>query len=300
MGKAFDAGINFLDTSDSYSTGDSERVIGNFFRSTSWRDQIVLATKYTSQVGDGVNDAGASRYHIVRTVEASLKRLKTDRIDLLYCHKWDAETPIEETLRAVDDLIHQGKVVYAGVSNFPAWVLASALWTSDVRNLYRVEAIQSVFNILQPGLAVEMIPLARKHGVAVVPYSPMASGVLTGKYLDEYDGPRDDARGRSLESRYGDDARHETIVNLKSVSDRHGEPMIRLALQWVSEHDGVTAPIFGARRIDQLDEILDAWSESASDEVMSEVHAIANEFAASAPMNYPPNAGQPFVAAARA
>ena len=97
MAKAFDAGINFLDTSDSYSIGNSERVIGNFFRATSWRDQIVLATKYTSQVGDGVNDTGASRYHIVRTVEASLKRLKTDRIDLLYCHKWDADTPIEET-----------------------------------------------------------------------------------------------------------------------------------------------------------------------------------------------------------
>ena len=300
MAKAFDAGVNFLDTSDSYSTGDSERVIGNFFRSSSWRDQIVLATKYTSQVGDGVNDTGASRYHIVRTVEASLKRLKTDRIDLLYCHKWDAETPIEETLRAVDDLIHQGKVVYAGVSNFPAWVLASALWTSDVRNLYRVEASQSVFNILQPGLAVEMIPLARKHGVAVVPYSPMASGVLTGKYLDSYEGPRDDARGRSLESRYGDDARHETIVKLKSVSDRHGEPMIRLALQWVSEHDGVTAPIFGARSIDQLDGTLDAWSETASDEAMSEVRAIADEFAANSPMNYPPNAGQPFVATTRA
>lgn len=299
MAKAFDAGINLLDTSDSYSIGNSERVIGNFFRSTSWRDQVVLATKYTSQVGDGVNDEGASRYHIVRTVEASLKRLKTDRIDLLYCHKWDADTPIEETLRAVDDLIRQGKVVYAGVSNFPTWMLASALWTSDVRNLYRVEAIQSVFNILQPGLAYEMIPMARKHGVAVVPYSPMASGVLTGKYLDSYEGPRDDERGRSLAGRYGDDSRHETIVKLKSVSDRYGEPMIRLALQWVSEHEGVTSPIFGARRIDQLDETLEAWSESASDEAMSEVRAVADDFAAVGPMNYPPNAGQPFVAAAR-
>ena len=292
MAKAFDAGINFLDTSDSYSTGDSERVIGNFFRATSWRDQVVLATKFRSKVGDGVNDIGASRYHIVRTVEASLKRLKTDRIDLLYCHSWDAETPIEETLRAVDDLIHQGKVVYAGVSNFPAWMLASALWTSDIRNLYRVEAIQSVFNILQPGLAPELLPLAHKHGVAVVPYSPMGSGVLTGKYLDAYEGPRDDARGRSLESRYGDDARHETIVKLKSVSDRHGEPMIRLALQWVSEHDGVTAPIFGARTMDQLDGILNAWSCSASEEAMAEVRTVADELQAVAPMNYPPQSAQ--------
>ena len=297
MSKAFDAGINFLDTSDSYSIGDSERVIGNYFRASSQRDQIVLATKYRSKVGDGVNDIGASRYHIVRTVEASLKRLKTDRIDLLYCHSWDSETPIEETLRAVDDLIHQGKVVYAGASNFPSWVLASALWTSDVRNLYRVEAIQSVFNILQPGLAVEMIPLARKHGVAVVPYSPLASGFLTGKHLDSYEsdskfGDRDNSRGGVLKRRYGDDLRHETVAKLVGVADRYGESVIRLALQWVAEHDGVTAPIFGARRLDQLDGILDAWSERASEEAMFEVRAIADEFQAVEPMNYPTQSGQ--------
>lgn len=297
MAKAFDAGINFLDTSDSYSQGGSERVIGNFFRSTSWRDQIVLATKYRSQVGDGVNDIGASRYHIVRTVEASLKRLKTDRIDLLYCHAWDSETPFEETLRAVDDLIHQGKVVYAAASNFPTWVLTSALWTSDVRNLYRFEAIQSVFNILQPGLVIEMIPLARKHGIAVVPYSPLASGFLTGKHLGSYAsdskfGVRDDSRGGVLKRRYGDDLRHQTVAKLVSVAERHGEPVIRLALQWVSEHDGVTAPIFGARRMDQLDGILDAWSRPASEEAMVEVRATANEFQAIEPMNYPPLSGQ--------
>ncbi len=305
MAKAFDAGINFIDTSDSYSIGDSERVIGNFFRSTSWRDQVVLATKYRSQVGDGVNDIGASRYHIVRTVEASLKRLKTDRIDLLYCHSWDSETPIEETLRAVDDLIHQGKVLYAGASNFPTWVLASALWTSDIRNLYRIEAIQSVFNILQPGLAIEMIPFARKHGIAVVPYSPLASGMLTGKHLDAFVsdskfGDRDDLRGGVLKRRYGDDVRHDTVAKLKSVSDRYNEPMIRLALQWVSEHDGVTAPIFGARRIDQLDGILDAWSKPASEEAMTEVRAIADEFQAVEPMNYPPQSGQAGVTLTRA
>ena len=297
MAKAFDAGINFVDTSDSYSIGDSERVIGNYFRASGQRDQIVLATKYRSKVGDGVNDIGASRYHIVRTVEASLKRLKTDRIDLLYCHSWDAETPTEETLRAVDDLIHQGKVVYAGASNFPSWVLASALWTSDVRNLYRFEAIQSVFNILQPGLAVEMIPLARKHGVAVVPYSPLASGFLTGKHLgsfvsDSKFGERDDSRGGVLKRRYGDDVRHETVSKLMSVSERYGEPMVRLALQWVADHDGVTAPIFGARRIDQLDGILEAWSRRVSDEAMAEVRAIADDFAGSEPMNYPPAPGQ--------
>ena len=304
MDKAFDAGINFLDTSDSYSIGDSERVIGNYFRASGRRDQIVLATKYRSQVGDGVNDIGASRYHIVRTVEASLKRLKTDRIDLLYCHSWDSETPIEETLRAVDDLIRQGKVVYAGASNFPTWVLTSALWTSDVRNLYRVEAIQSVFNILQPGLAVEMIPLARKHGIAVVPYSPLASGFLTGKHLGSYlsdskFGVRDDSRGGVLKRRYGDDLRHETAAKLVSIGERYGEPVIRLAMQWVAEHEGVTAPIFGARTLDQLDGTLDAWSYSASEEAMDEVRTVADELQAVEPMNYPPQSGQAGVTIAR-
>jgi aryl-alcohol dehydrogenase-like predicted oxidoreductase len=297
MAKAFDAGINFLDTSDSYSIGDSERVIGSYFRASGKRDQIVLATKYRSQVGEGVNDIGASRYHIVRTVEASLKRLKTDRIDLLYCHSWDVETPIEETLRAVDDLIHQGKVLYAGASNFPTWVLTSALWISDVRNLYRIEAMQSVFNILQPGLAIEMLPMASKHGVAVVPYSPLASGMLTGKHLGSYVkeskfGERDDSRGGVLKHRYGDDLRQETVAKLVSVAEKHEEPVIRLALQWVVEHNGVTAPIFGARRIDQLDGILDAWSRPASADAMAEVREIADEFAASATMNYPPASGQ--------
>ncbi len=305
MDKAFDAGLNFLDTSDSYSIGDSERVIGNYFRASGRRDQIVLATKYRSQVGDGVNDIGASRYHIVRTVEASLKRLKTDRIDLLYCHSWDSETPIEETLRAVDDLIHQGKVVYAGASNFPTWVLTSALWTSDVRNLYRFEAIQSVFNILQPGLAIEMIPLARKHGVAVVPYSPLASGFLTGKHLGSYAsdskfGVRDDSRGGVLKRRYGDDLRHETVAKLVSIGERYGEPVIRLAMQWVAEHEGVTAPIFGARNLDQLSGTLDAWSQLASEEAMSEVRAVADEFQTVEPMNYPPQSGQAGVTITRA
>ena len=194
--------------------------------------------------------------------------------------------------------------MYAAASNFPTWVLTSALWTSDVRNLYRFEAIQSVFNILQPGLAVEMIPLARKHGIAVVPYSPLASGFLTGKHLGSYAsdskfGVRDDSRGGVLKRRYGDDLRHDTVAKLVSIGERYGEPVIRLALQWVAEHDGVTAPIFGARSMDQLDGILDAWSQPASEEAMAEVREIADDFAAVAPMNYPPASGQAGVNPAR-
>jgi aryl-alcohol dehydrogenase-like predicted oxidoreductase len=252
-------------------------------------------------VGIGVNDIGASRYHIVRAVEDSLRRLRTDRIDLLYCHSWDRETPVEETLRAVDDLIHQGKVVYAGASNFPTWVLAKGLWTSDVRNLYRFEAIQSVFNILQPGLGREMVPFAAKHDVAVVPYSPLASGMLTGKHGgsgkavvgSKFDA-RDDSRGGGLKSRYFNTSNFETVEKLTALANRHGQPVIRLALQWVSEFPGVTAPIFGARTVEQVQGMLDAWSESAPDEVMAEVRTIADELESQAPMTYPPNSGQAF------
>lgn len=299
MGAAFDAGINFLDTSNSYSMGESERVIGSYLRLSGRRDEIVLATKYRSRMGSGVNDIGASRYHIMRAVDASLARLRTDRIDLLYCHSWDSDTPVDETLRAVDDLIRAGKVVYAGASNFPTWMLASSLWVSDARNLYRFEVIQSVFNILQPGLGKEMIPFAMKHGVAVVPYSPLASGMLTGKHLDSYTddskfGARDDSRGGTLKRRYGDSARHDAVAKLKSVADKHGEPMVRLALQWVQETPGVTAPIFGARSTNQLKGMLDAAAKPASDEVMKEVRDIASDLAAKSPMNYPPVAGEAF------
>lgn len=300
LGAALDAGINFVDTSNSYNEGRSESYIGNYLASSNRRNEVVLATKFRSKVGVGVNDIGASRYHIVRAVDASLRRLKTERIDLLYSHSWDAETPIEETLRALDDLISQGKVVYAGCSNFPTWVLAKSLWTSDVRNLFRFEATQSVFNILQPSLGREMIPFAADHGVAVVPYSPLASGMLTGKHgrqplADSKFGRRDDSRGGPLKARYWDDARLDVVDKLKAVAEKSGQPIVRLALQWVSEFPGVTAPIFGARTAEQLQSTLDAWSEKAPPEIMAEVRQLADDFAASSPMLYPPPAGTPFV-----
>lgn len=274
-------------------------MIGNYLSTSRRRNNVVLATKYRSAVGVGVNDIGASRYHIVRAVEDSLRRLQTDRIDLLYCHSWDDETPIEETLRAVDDLIHQGKVVYAGASNFPTWILAKGLWTSDVRNLYRFEAIQSVFNILQPGLGREMIPFAAEHGVAVVPYSPLASGMLTGQHGNSGKakdgskfGARDDSKGGGLKSRYFNKAAFDATAELISISEKHEQPVIRLALQWISEFTGVTSPIFGARKVEHVKGVLEAWADLAPIEVMNEVRTLAGEFEAQAPMSYPPKSGQ--------
>lgn len=300
LDRALDYGINFVDTADSYSDGNSETIIGNYFKKNGRRDDVVLATKFRSRVGAGVNDLGASKYHIVRAVEASLRRLQTDRIDLYYCHSWDDETSVEETLRALDDLVRQGKIVYAGCSNFPAWLMTKALWVADVRNTYRFEAVQSVFNILQPGLGMEVIPQAQAHNVAVMPYSPLASGMLTGKHprsgpvQDSKFGARDDARGGSLKNRYWNDQKLDTVNRLKQVADKYGQPLIRLALQWVSDFPGVTAPIFGSRRLDQIDGIIHAHSESAPAEAMAEVMSIAEEFAASTPMVYPPQSGGAF------
>ncbi len=294
MALAFDAGINFVDTADSYNEGKSEEMIGRYLKDAGRRDQVVLATKCRSRTGPGPNDAGASRYHIVRAAEASLKRLQTDRIDLYYIHSFDPTTPLDETVAALDLLVRQGKVLYVGCSNFSAWHLAKSLWISDVRNLSRFDAIQSVYNIVQPGLAREVIPLALQEGVAVVPYSPLASGFLSGKHpnaaprKDSKIFQRDQLRGPTLTTRYFQEAKLEVVEELRAVSDRFNQPMIRLALHWTLQSPGVTSPIFGARNEEQVTGVLDAWQNEPPKEAMSEVKAIADAFAASSPMDYPP------------
>ena len=175
---------------------------------------------------------------------------------------------------------------------------------SDVRNLFRFEVLQSVFNILQPGLGFEAIPMAAVQGVAVVPYSPLASGLLTGKHRrsgpasDTKFGSRDDLRGGVLKQRYWDDQRFDAVDKLKAIAEQSGEPMVRLALQWVSEFPGVTAPIFGARRVDQVEDVLEAWSSKASPDVMLEVGKVADDLAAALPMKYPPAAAGALVSRA--
>jgi aryl-alcohol dehydrogenase-like predicted oxidoreductase len=291
---ALDAGINFIDTADSYNEGRSEQFIGRYLKDSGRRDQVVLATKCRSRTGAGPNDAGASRYHIIRAAEASLTRLQTDRIDLYYIHAFDTTTPLDETIAALDMLVRQGKVVYIGCSNFAAWHLAKSLWISDIRNYARFDAIQSVFNIVQPGLAREVIPFAVQEGVAVVPYSPLGSGFLTGRHprTAPREGSkiwqRDRARGPVLTTRYFQKAKLDVADDLRAVSEKHGQPMLRLALHWVMQTPGVTSSIFGARNEEQLKGMVNAWMNPPAPEVMAEVRAIAEEFAAHSPMEYPP------------
>ncbi len=294
IGQALDGGVNFIDTADSYNEGRSEEYIGRYLKTSGRRDQVVLATKCRGRTGPGPNDAGASRYHIARAAEGCLRRLQTDRIDLFYIHAFDPTTPLDETVSALDLLVRQGKVLYVGCSNFAAWHLARSLWLSDVRGMARFDAVQSVFNIVQPGLGREVIPLAMQEGVAVVPYSPLGSGFLSGKHprsaprKDSKIFLRDQVRGPILTGRYFQEAKLDAADQVKAVSEKYEQPMVRLALHWVLQTPGVTAPIFGARTEEQVTGVLDAWRTEPPAQAAAEVRAIADAFAASTPMDYPP------------
>ncbi|MFW6195433.1 MAG: aldo/keto reductase, partial [Chloroflexota bacterium] len=200
----------------------------------------------------------------------------------------------DETLEALTDVVRQGKVRYIGCSNFPAYLLMRGLWLSDVRGLSRLDCIQSRFNILSPGLGREAIPMCREEGVAVTAYSPMASGLLTGKHdrsgpsSETKFGARDAERGNPLMKRYWHDHTFDTLDALRHVADESGQPLMRLALQWVRETPGVASTIIGARREDQITSTLDAWQGQASEDVMARVREIADRHAGNMPMDYPP------------
>ena len=296
MDRALDFGVNFIDTADQYADGASERVIGEYLKSRKKRDDIVLASKFWTATGAGPNDYGTSRYHLMQAVEASLKRLQTDRIDLYMIHAPDPTTPLEETLEALTDLRRSGKVRYIGCSNFPAWLLMEGLWSSDLKHLARFDCIQSGYNILRPGMARDVLELCVDQGVGATAYSQMASGMLTGKHdrtaevpaADTKFGDRDAVRGGVLVGRYWNDAMFDVVDLLGELAKRSGHPIMRLALQWVRESPGITSAIVGARREDHIEGIIDAWSEDAPGDVMAEVRRIADDFAANTPTGYPP------------
>lgn len=299
LAAVLDAGITHIDTADSYSQGRSEEIIGRFFKENRRRNEVFLTTKVRSRVGTGPNDAGASQLHILNGIDASLRRLQTDHVDLYLIHSFDPTTPVEETVAALDLVVRQGKARYVGCSNWPAWRVVEALWMADVRRQSRFACLQSEFNIVRPGLGIEAIPTCAAEGVAVTAYSPLGSGFLTGKHprqapLDDSKfGRRDQERGGPLRRKYWDEKRFEVIERLQNLSEQSGEPMIRLALQWVRETPGLTSPIIGARRLEQLESTLAAWNGAAPEDVMAEVRKVAEEFALSTAATYPPAATAP-------
>ena len=257
MHKAIDAGINFFDTANVYNAGESEKVIGEALSDR--RERVVLATKGRSPMGQGPNESGASRLHLVRALDASLKRLKTDYVDIYYVHTPDYATPIEETLRALDDMVCSGKVHYIGCSNFRAWRLMEALWTSDKLNLQRFSCIQPLYNIVNRDIEVELLPACRELGIGVVSYSPLARGILTGKYKAGQPFPegsrasRNDKRMQQAELR---EASFVVAEEIRRHCAKRGVGMSQFALAWCLANPNITSVIIGPRTMEQFDDNL--------------------------------------------
>ena len=264
--RALDAGINFLDTANVYSRGRSEEIVGKALQAR--RDRVVLATKVRGRMGDGPNDEGLSRFAIFQQLEASLRRLQTDHIDLYQVHSWDAATPLDETLDALNDLVRQGKVRYLGCSNFAAWQLARALWISDVRAGARFDCIQPRYNLIDRVIEMELLPLCQDQGVGVICYSPLAGGILTGKYRPG-EPPPPDSRGKRNEGFMRNrGARHnvERAQQVLSVLQDIGHPITQTAIAWTLANPTVTSAIIGASNWDQLTALLDGWGWELSGE----------------------------------
>ena len=257
MHKALDQGINFFDTANMYSGGESEVVVGRAIADR--RDRVVLATKGSQPMGKGPNDAGGSRMHLMRQLEASLQRLGTDCVDIYYYHAPDDETPIEETLRAMDDMVRQGKTHYIACSNFRAWRLCEALWKSDRLNLHSFACVQPLYNIVNRDLEVELFPLCREHGIGVVSYSPLARGILTGKYKLGEAFPqgsrasRNDPRMLQAELR---DASLEIAAKIPQYCRTKGVKPSQFALAWCLANPMLTSVIIGPKTMEQFEDNL--------------------------------------------
>jgi len=251
--RGLDAGINFLDTANVYNQGESERIVGKAIHSM--RDEIVIATKVCGAMGEGPNQSGLSRLHIITEVEESLKRLDTDRIDLYYLHRTDPTTPIEESLRALNDCVSQGKVRYIACSNFDAWRVCEGLSVSEKMSLEHFACVQPLYNIVNRDVEVELLPLCQQRGIGVVPYSPLARGVLAGKYLlgqPPPDGSRAARRDRRMLQTELREESYEVAQQLRPLAQAHGKTLTQFALAWVLANPIITSVIIGPRTMEQL------------------------------------------------
>jgi len=269
-------GVNFFDCANSYSNGRAEEILGKLIGTE--RDELVITSKVCSPMGKGVNDRGLSRRHIMIQVEASLRRLQTDRLDLLFVHHFDRDTPIEETLRALDDLVQQGKLLYPGVSNWAAWQIAKAHGISAHEGLARFECIQPMYNLVKRQAEVEILPFALSEQVGVIPYSPLGGGLLSGKYSTK-DRPN---AGRLVQNkmygkRYGEELYFAVAENFSAHAQAKELHPVTLAVAWVMAHPAVTAPIIGARNLEQLNASLAAQDVPMTPEWWAEIAALSYE-----------------------
>jgi len=269
--RAIDAGINFLDTANVYSRGRSEEVTGEALKRNGKRHQIVLATKVHGEMDDDdPNARGNSRRHIIEQCEASLRRLQTDYIDLYQIHRPAPDTPIDETLRALDDLIRAGKVRYVGTSTFAAWQVMESLWVSKELGLNRFVCEQPPYHILDRRIERELIPMAQTYGIGLIPWSPLAGGLLTGKYTRENPSPQGaryaDVQGNQRFADRKTDELYDVVEGLRPLADAKGCTLAQLALAWCIHQPGVTSPIIGPRTMEQLVDNLGALEVEITDE----------------------------------
>jgi len=249
-----DAGINFYDCADQYNKGKAEEILGRLMKGH--RDQLVITTKCFNPVSEDVNDRGTSRRHVVRAVDASLRRLQTDRIDILFLHQFDARTPIEESMRALEDVVRSGKVLYPAVSNWSAWQTQRALDLEERHNWARLQVHQPMYNLVKRQAEVEILPMCQANGIGVIPYSPGAAGLLSGKYGGEATGRL--KSNKMYEARYGEAWMFEVAAKFVAFCRQKGLHPVSTAVAWVGAHPAVTAPIIGARNLDQLKDSLAA------------------------------------------
>ncbi len=269
-------GINFFDCADGYAGGKSEQILGRLVAGQ--RDDLILTSKVYFPHGDDVNAGGATRKHILRTIETSLKRMGTDYLDIYFIHHFDEVTPLEETLRALDDLVHQGKVLYLGASNFAAWQVMKALGISAKERLAPFAVLQPMYNLVKRQAEVEILPMAEAEELGVISYSPLGGGLLTGKYASDQ---KPDV-GRLLGNkayirRYGDDWMSDTAVRFSAFARERGYEPAGLAVAWVAAHPAITAPIIGARSLKQLEGSLKALEIDMTPELRDEISALSIE-----------------------
>jgi aryl-alcohol dehydrogenase-like predicted oxidoreductase len=265
--RALEMGINFFDTADMYSNGVSEQVTGRALKDFVHRDEVVIATKVYSPTGEGPNQRGLSRVHIMHAIDASLKRLGTDYVDLYQVHRWDYTTPIEETLEALHDVVKAGKARYIGASSMYAWQFAKALYLADLNGWTRFVSMQNHYNLVYREEEREMIPLCREERIGIIPWSPLARGFLTGNRTRETHQPTTRAKTDGFaQEMYYQEMDFDVVDRAKELAQRHGVTPAQIALAWLLHQPGLTAPIIGASKMPHLEQAVAALEIKLSQE----------------------------------
>jgi len=266
-----EAGINFFDTADQYNKGRSEEILGELMHGH--RDELVVATKCFNPIRPDLNARGNSRRHVTRAIELSLKRLRTDRVEVLFLHQQDALAPLEESMRALEDLVRAGKLLYPGLSNHAAWQAQKALGFQEAQGWARLQVIQPMYNLVKRQAEVEILPMAEANGLGVIPYSPAGGGLLSGKYTQQQTGRL--STNKMYEARYGEAWMHEVAAKFAAFCKQRGMHPMSAAVAWTGAHPAVTAPIIGARNTDQLQASLDSMKIDMTPQLRAEIGALS-------------------------